>query len=321
MSALAAPGRGAVLLATRLGIALGQIAIVAVAVFALTALLPGDTAVVLLGEQADSGQVAALRERLGLDEPLGQRFLSWAAGILHGDLGTSLRTGIPVATELGQRAATTLVLALLTLAVVLPLALSAGVLSGLRAGSKFDRAVNFAVVLLNSVPEFAVALLLVGVLSVQAGLLPATAVGLSGWSLLSDPAVLVLPVAVLVGKQLCALSRQVRTGVVTADGSEFATHVRRAGLSESAVVLRHVLPNAVGPVLQQLARTVDGLLGGVVVIEALFALPGLGSGFVEAVKARDLPAVQGYALVFAAVTIGVNLVTDLAARHFRAETR
>lgn len=318
----AAPGvrvLGAVL--SRTGVAAAQIALVAVGVFGLTALLPGDTAEVVLGEHADAGQVDALRRRLGLDEPLGTRFLDWAAGILHGDLGTSLRTGRPVADEIAGNAATTVLLAALTLLIVLPLALWLGARSGLRAGSRFDRSVNFAVVLLNSVPEFALALLLVGVFSVQAGWLPATAAGLSGWSLSAEPAVLVLPVAVLVAKQLSALARQVRTGVVVANSAEFATHARRAGIGERGVVLRHVLPNALGPVLQQLARTVDGLLGGVIVVEALFALDGLGSGFVEAVRARDLPAVQGHALLFAAITIGVNLVIDLAARRFRAGAR
>ncbi|MEU6132780.1 ABC transporter permease [Saccharopolyspora sp. NPDC047091] len=305
----------------RLGVALVQIAVVAVGVFALTALLPGDTAQVVLGDHADTGQVRVLRERLGLDLPWGTRFAQWAGGVLHGDLGTSLRTGRPVLDEITGNAATTGLLTALTLLIVLPLAGWLGVRSGLRAGSRFDRTVNSVVVLLNSVPEFALALLLVGVFAVQAGWLPATAGGLSGWALMTQPAVLVLPVGVLVAKQLSSLARQVRTGVVTANGAEYATHVRRAGLGERQVVLRHVLPNTLGPVLQQLARTVDGLLGGVVVVEALFALGGLGSGFVEAVKARDLPVVQGYALLFAAITIGLNLGIDLVARRFRAGTR
>ncbi|WP_258341696.1 ABC transporter permease [Saccharopolyspora gregorii] len=319
MIAPAARASAAVL--PRLGVALVQIAAVAVGVFALTALLPGDTAQVVLGEHADTGQLEVLRRRLGLDQPWGTRFAQWAGGMLHGDLGTSLRTGRPVLDEITRNAATTALLTALTLLVVLPLAGWLGVRSGLRAGSRFDRAVNSVVVLLNSVPEFALALLLVGVFAVRAGWLPATAGGLSGWSLVTEPAVLVLPVGVLAAKQLSALARQVRTGVVTANGAEYATHVRRAGLGERDVVLRHVLPNTIGPVLQQLARTVDGLLGGVVVVEALFALGGIGSGFVEAVKARDLPVVQGYALLFAVITIGINLVIDLVARRFRAGAR
>ncbi|MFR9728290.1 ABC transporter permease [Saccharopolyspora sp. MS10] len=328
MIALAARPRGAVsggrvlgALLSRSAVALAQVAVVAVGVFALTALLPGDAAVVILGEHADAARLAALRERLGLERPLGERFLDWAAGLLRGDLGSSLRTGRPVLDEVTSHAATTVLLTALTLLVVLPLAGWLGVRSGLRAGSRFDRAVNAAAVVLNSVPEFALALLLVGVVSVEMGLLPATAAGESGWSLLADPAVLVLPVAVLVARQLGGLARQVRTGVVAGRDAGYAAHARRAGLGERAVVLRHVLPNVLGPVLQQLARTVDGLLGGVVVIEAVFALPGLGAGFVAAVRARDLPVVQGYALLFASITIGVNLLVDLVAHRFRAGAR
>ncbi|GAB2736700.1 ABC transporter permease [Salinifilum aidingensis] len=288
---------------------------VLVVVFALTSLLPGDTAAVILDEHADAEQVAALREQLGLDRPPPVRFLHWIGALLRGDLGTSLLTGTPVAEQLARDAATTALLTIPALVIVLPLALVIGVRSGLREGSRADRALNSATVLLTSVPEFALGLVLVGLLAVRWGWLPATAAGLSGWSLLSDPAVLVLPVAVLAAKHLCALSRQVRIGVAECSRAEYAVHARLLGLPERRVVLGHVLPNALVPAVQQLARTVDGLLGGVVVVEALFALPGMGSGFLEAVRARDLPAVQGYALVFALTTVLVNLLADLAAHR------
>lgn len=296
----------------RLITALFQAAAVLVVVFALTALLPGDTAAVILGEHATEQQVAVLRQQLGLDHPLHVRFLDWVGGLLHGDLGTSLLTGTPVLAGITDDIATTALLTSLTLVIVIPLALVIGVVSGLREGSRLDRALNVTTVLLNSVPEFALALLLIGVLAIGAGWLPATAAGLSGWSLLAYPAVLVLPVTVLAGKQLCALSRQIRIGVAESSNAAYAVHARLLGLPERTVVSRHVLVNALGPATQQLARTVDGLLGGVIVIEALFALPGMGAGFLEAVRARDLPTVQGYALVFALTTVVVNLLADLA---------
>ncbi|MEV0697002.1 ABC transporter permease [Saccharopolyspora sp. NPDC050389] len=299
----------------RLVIAALQLAAVAVTVFALTSILPGDTAVVVLGEHATDEQVAALRERLGLDRPLWERFADWLSGVLQGDLGTSLLTGTAVSDQIARGFATTALLALLALAVVIPLALAVGIGTGLRPGSLLDRGLNGAVVTLNSVPEFALALLLIALFALQLGWLPATAAGASGWALAAQPAVLVLPVGVLVSKQLCALARQVRIGVVEADNAEYAMHVRLHGLTERTVVLRHVLPNALGPAVQQLAQAVDGLLGGVVVVEAVFALPGMGSGFVGAVMARDLPAVQGYALVFAGTTIALNLFADVVARR------
>jgi len=295
----------------RVGAALVQVAVAAIAVFVLTALLPGDTAVVVLGEHADQQQLAALRAQLGLDDPLEQRFLNWVTGLLRGDLGVSLLTGAPVAEEIGRGLATTVLLAGATLLVLLPVAFATGVYCGLREDSRVAWAVNSLLLLLNAIPEFVLGLLLIGAVSVRAGWLPATAAGLSGWSLLSEPAVLVLPVLVLAAKQVCGLARQVRIGVIEANSAEYADHVRLLGLSEPVVVLRHVLPGGIRPALQQLARTVDGLLGGVVVVEALFAFPGVGSGFVEAVKARDLPLVQGYALLFAVTTVVLSLVADL----------
>lgn len=298
---------------TRSATAALQLVSVAAAVFALTSVLPGDTAVVVLGEHAADEQVAVLRHQLHLDRPPLERFAGWAVGLLHGDLGTSLLTGEPVVDGIARGFATTALLTALTLAVVVPLALLIGVHTGLRPGTVVDRVLNAAVVMLDAIPEFALALWLVAVFVLRLGWLPATAAGSSGWALAGEPAVLVLPVAVLASKQVCGLARQVRIGVTEADTAEYALHVRRHGLPERTVLVKHVLPNAAGPAVQQLARTVDGLLGGVVVVESLFALDGMGAGFLDAVMARDLPVVQGYALVFAATTIGLNLVADLVA--------
>src|SRR5690606_34387627 len=175
----------------RVGAALVQVAVAAIAVFVLTALLPGDTAVVVLGEHADQQQLAALRAQLGLDDPLEQRFLNWVTGLLRGDLGVSLLTGAPVAEGIGRGLATTVLVAGATLLVLLPVAFATGVYCGLREDSRVAWAVNSLLLLLNAIPEFVLGLLLIGAVSVRAGWLPATAAGLSGWSLLSEPAVLV----------------------------------------------------------------------------------------------------------------------------------
>ncbi len=281
------------------------------AAFGLTALLPGDAAVVVLGEQATPEQIEVVRHQLGLDQPLVDRFLGWSGKLFSGDLGNSLVTGLPVTDEIGRRFASTALLAGVTLLVLLPLAFSLGLASGLREGSRTDRALNVVTILLHSMPEFVLGLLLLAGLSVYFGLLPATAAGASGLALLGRPAVLVLPVIVLVSRQLCDLARQIRIGVAEHTVGEPASHLRLLGLGERMVVLRHVLPNALAPIVQQLARSVEGLLGGAVIVESLFAISGLGTGFVEAVQNRDIPAVQGYALVFAAVVVTVNLCADL----------
>lgn len=293
--------------AGRVAVAFGQLAAASVIVFLMTSLLPGDTADVVLGPDATAEQIATVRVQLGLDRPLPERFADWAGGLLTGDLGKSLVTGQPVTTEMGTRLASTAVLAGLAMAVLVPIALSAGVVAGRRPGSGIDRMLTGGLAAAQAAPEFALGLVLVAVFSLQLGWLPATAGGGS----FTGPAVLVLPVVVLAVHQVGRLARQVRIGVVETDRSDHVLHLRRHGLPERVVLWRHVLPGAVLPSIQQLARIVDHLLSGVVVVEALFALPGIGAGFVEAVQSRDLPVVQGYALVYAATTVMINLAADL----------
>ncbi|EWC62399.1 Dipeptide transport system permease protein DppB [Actinokineospora spheciospongiae] len=298
--------------ARRLGLSAVQALVVLVATFGMTALLPGDASSVVLTEHAAPEDVAVVRARLGLDQPLTVRFGHWISGLFTGDLGESLVTALPVAEEIGRRLAATALLAGVTLLVLLPLALLVGVASGLREGSRVDRVLTSVAVLLHAVPEFVLGLLLVAGLAVHGGLFPATAAGVD---LLARPEVLVLPVTVLVARQLCDLARQIRIGVAEHSAGEVAGHLRLLGLPEHAVVLRHVLPGASAPVVQQLARTVEGLLTGAVVVESLFAVPGLGTGFVEAVQNRDIPQIQGYVLVFAGVVVLGNLAADLVAHR------
>ncbi|MFG3259756.1 ABC transporter permease [Streptomyces sp. NPDC048172] len=292
-----------------------QSLVVLVAVFAVGSLLPGDTADVLRGEHGTPEQVAALRGRLGLDQPVWARFWHWLGGLLGGDLGLSSTTGLPVDEDLGRRIGVTLLLGVPALALVTVLAPLLGTVSGLREGSRLDRALNTIAVVLHSVPEFVLALLLVASVSLTAGLLPATAVGMDTAALLAQPAVLVLPVLVLTARHLCDLARQIRAGVAAGRHGPVAGHLRLLGVRERTVVLRHVLPGALGPAAQQFARCVEGLLGGAVLVEAVFGFRGLGSGFIEAVQNRDLPQVQAYALLFAGTAVAVNLLGDLAAHR------
>lgn len=291
----------------RVAVALAQLAAVSVIVFALTTLLPGDAAEVVLGADATEEQIATVRAQLGLDRPPLERFGEWVGGLFQGDLGTSLVTEQPVTTVIAGELGSTAVVAAAAVVVFVPLSVGVGVIAGRRPGSALDRVLTALLVVGQAIPEFALGLVLVAVFSLQLGLLPATAAG-GGL----EPTLLILPVAVLVIHQLGRVARQIRIGVVDTDRSEHVVHLRRLGLRERAVLWRHVVPGAIVPALQQLARVVDGFVAGVVVVEALFALSGVGSGFVEAVLARDLPMVQGYALLFAAITITVNLAADVA---------
>ena len=196
-----------------------------------------------------------------------------------------------------------------TLILLLPLSIGLGVAAARRRGRWPDRLITTFTVGLYSVPEFALAVLLVSVFAIGLAWLPPTAVGVP--SLLAEPAVLVLPLLVLLARPICSIARLVRAGMIEALDSDYVAHIRRAGIAERRVVFAHALPNAIAPATAQIARTADWLLGGVIVVESVFVIPGLGTALVDAVNARDLPVVQGIAAVFGATTVLVNLGADL----------
>ncbi|WP_424185985.1 ABC transporter permease [Actinokineospora sp. G85] len=297
-------------LARRCLLGIGQVLALAVLVFLLVEALPGDAAVTIAGDDPDPGRIERIRAELGLDRPLGERFADWLGSLLTGDLGQSAISGRPVAEVIGAGLGITVLLAAVTLVLLVPLSFGVGVLAARRPGSRLDRVLTTVFVGLHAVPEFALAVPLVLVFGLGLMWLPPTAVGADP---LLDPLVLVLPVVVLLARPVCSVARLVRAEMVRAQGSEYVRHAVRLGLSPRRVRWGHALPNAVAPAVTQLARTVDWLLGGVVVVEAVFVLPGLGTALVDSVAARDLPVVQGLALVFGVTTVAANLAADLVA--------
>ncbi|AYL39202.1 ABC transporter permease [Streptomyces fungicidicus] len=295
---------------------LGALQTVAVVllVFALTEALPGDAAVALAGDQPDPARVSAIREAMRLDRPAWERLADWAAGLLHGDLGTSLVSGRPVSQYLADGFGPTLLLATLTVALLVPAGFGLGVLAARYAGRAADRLISSVTLAVYAVPEFALGVLLVTVFALRLGWLPPTAVGY-GTDLLAHPAALVLPVLVLLSRPVCSLVRLVRAGMIDALASPHVAQARRYGVSGARLRYTHALPGALAPAAQQLARTVDWLLCGVVVVEALFVIPGLGTVLLGAVAERDVPAVQGLAVVFGVLTVVLNLGADLVAHR------
>lgn len=296
--------------ARRLALGLVQVLAVVTVVFLLVQALPGDAAVALAGDNPDPQRIEAIRSSMGLDRPVAERFEEWLVGLARLDFGASLVSGRPVAEFLVDGIGPTVVLAVSTLVLLLPISVLVGVLAALREGSLLDRALTSVSVALHSIPEFALAVVLIALFGVQLGWLPPTAVGAD---LLAEPAVLVLPLVVLLARPICSISRLVRAGMVDALASDYVRHARRLGIGETRVRFAHALPNALAPAVQQVARTTDWLLGGVIVVEAVFVIPGLGTILVDAVAGRDLPVVQGLAVVFAVTTVAVNLVADLVA--------
>ncbi|GAB2673909.1 ABC transporter permease [Kribbella swartbergensis] len=303
--------------AQRAALAVGQLAVLSVLVFVLTALLPGDAADLRFTETLTPEQVDRMRTQLGLDQPAIERFTHWLGNVLTGDLGTSLISGGPVIDIVKDSIGATLVLTLATLAVVVPLAVALGIVMGTRENGRLDRAITSITLALSAIPDFVIAVVLVAVFSLKLGWLPATWVG---GDLLASPGLLVLPVAVLFGRTVCLLSRQVRAGTITALHAEYVVQARRLGVPRRRLLLRHVLPNAAVPGVQELARTGDTLLGGVLVVEAIFAIPGFATALVDGVETRDVPVVQGLTLVLAVAALVINLGADLVCNRLVPRT-
>ncbi|MGW1491212.1 ABC transporter permease [Streptomyces sp. NPDC002402] len=301
--------------ARRLLLGVAQTAAVVLLVFALTEALPGDAAVALAGDQPDPQRIAAIREALHLDRPAYERLADWAAGLLHGDFGTSLTSGRPVSSYIADGFGPTLLLAVPTMVLLVPAGVGLGVLAARHEGRLADRLVSSVTLGVYAVPEFAFGVLLITVFALRLGWLPPTAVGY-GTDLLAHPAALVLPVLVLLSRPVCSLARLVRAGMIDALASPYIAQARRYGISGARIRYAHALPGAIAPAAQQLARTIDWLLCGVIVVEALYAIPGLGTVLMNAVAERDVPVVQGLAVVFGLTAVVLNLVADLVVHRF-----
>ncbi|MFE4689601.1 ABC transporter permease [Streptomyces sp. NPDC056749] len=287
-----------------------QTAAVVLLVFGLTEALPGDAAVAFAGDQPDPQRIAAVREAMGLDRPAHERLAEWVVGLLRGDFGTSLASGRPVAGFLADGFGPTLLLATLTVLILVPVAVGLGVLAARHEGRLTDRLISSTTLGVYAVPEFALGVLLVSVFALRLGWLPPTAVGY-GTDLAAHPAALVLPVLVLLARPVCSLARLVRAGMIDALAAPWTAHAGRYGIPGARIRYGHALPNALAPATQQLARTIDWLLCGVIVVEALYVIPGLGTVLMNAVADRDIPVVQGLAVVFGVATVVLNLGADL----------
>ncbi|RCG24703.1 ABC transporter permease [Streptomyces diacarni] len=299
----------------RVLLAIAQLTLLSVLVFLLTSLLPGDAADVLFNDKTGTEQIARLRHEMGLDQPPAQRFLDWAKDLLTGDAGTSLTGGQPVSGIVAHSVGATALLAGVTAVIAVPVALVLGLVTGCRAGGRLDRTVTAVTLALGSVPDFVLSLALVAVFALKLGWLPSTWIGATTGDLLTRPGLLVLPVAVLLARTVSQLIRQFRAGTLGALNSGYAQQARRLGVPRTRLLLRHVLPNAAVPGVQQLARTGDALLGGVLVVEAVFAVPGAATALIEAVRSRDVPTVQALTLLLAAAALFLNVAADLVSHR------
>lgn len=286
-------------------------AMVAVVVFAILRLTPGDPAAIIAGDGATTEQLEQMRVHMGLDKPVYIQFFVWLLQLLRGDLGVSLISGIPVATIIGDRIGPTVALGTSIIVFSVIVAIPLGVIAAWRQGSSLDRAIMAFSVFGFSVPVFVIGYLLIMVFAIMLDWLP-----VQGYRPLADGAWpffqrLILPTLALSTAYIALIARITRTSVLEVMGEDFIRTARAKGLNESAVLKRHALPNAAVPIVTIIGVGVAALISGVVVTESVFNLPGLGRLVVEAVLARDYPVIQGLILFFSFVYIMINLVVDV----------
>ena len=285
---------------------------VSVLVFAVLHLAPGDPAAIMLGAQATKEDVERLRRDLGLDEPLVVQYLNWIGQVARGDLGRSIPLGRAVLPEVLLRFKATLLLTAGALAIAVLLGLIAGIVSAVKQYSWLDRMSMGVAVTGVSLPVFWTGIMLIIVFALQLRWFPSSGMSSPYGSGVADVLWhLVLPAVTLGTASAAALARLTRSSLLEIIRQDYVRSARAKGLAERAVITRHVLKNAVNPIITVLGVQVGFLLGGAILTETVFSWPGLGSMMVRAIQARDYPLVQGGVLLIATTFVLVNLVVDL----------
>lgn len=285
--------------------------IVSLIVFSLLHLTPGDPAQSMLGEEATPESIAALRNQLGLDEPLPVQYVKWASSVLQGDLGRSIRSNQPVSEAIIARLPVTIELAILSVLVSLIIAIPVGIIAAMRRNSPLDTASTTVALLGVSIPNFFLAILLIFLFSVRLGWL--SPIGYTPF--LEDPLDnlkrMIMP-ALTLGTALSAIvMRMTRSSLLEVLDQDYVRTARAKGLREARVVRVHALKNAMVPVVTVVGLQIGGLLGGTIITETIFVLPGIGRLLVDAIFQRDFPLVQGVVLFAALAFLFANLAVDL----------
>jgi peptide/nickel transport system permease protein len=308
-------------LARRLLSTIPVLLIVSLLVFLMLRLTPGDPAAVLAGDAASTEQIARIRTGLGLDRSIPEQYLIWFGHLLTGDLGQSFYYKTDVTTLIGQRLEPTVSLALITIVLAVGVAVPLGVLAAWRFGGWLDRSLMGFSVLGFSVPVFVLAYLLIWLVSLKLGWLP-----VQGYKRIANGAGpwlvhLLLPSITLSVIYIALIARVTRASVLDTLGEDYIRTARAKGLPETKVLLRHALANAAVPIITVIGIGIALLIGGVVVTESVYAIPGLGRLTVDAVLARDFPTIQGVILLFSFVYVMINLLVDLSYVFFDPRIR
>jgi peptide/nickel transport system permease protein len=295
--------------------------IISMIAFALVLMMPGDPAITIAGDSASEERIEAIRESLGENDPVIVRYWDWATAALTGDFGDSLITGQPVSEALGKRLPVTISLTLIALLFALMISLPAGLIAGLNPGSWFDRTLTVGASMGVAIPSFWLGLMLVVFFAINNDWLPA----IGYVSLGEDPTEwlrhLLLPAFALGLASAATLTRQLRSAVIGVMEQDYIRTAKAKGLPRRKVVSKHLLKNASIPAVTALGLQIPILLSGTVIIEALFALNGMGQYAAEAVFARDIPVVQAVVLFSAVIVVFSNLAVDISYGYFNPKTR
>ncbi len=285
--------------------------LVSVLVFSLIHLIPGDPAVSILGEEATPQAVAALRANLGLDQPIPVQYAKWLGSVLRGDLGRSIRSNQPVSEAIAERLPVTVELAILSIAISLSIAIPAGIVAAMRRNSVLDAGSTFVALLGVSLPNFFLAILLILIFGVHLQVLPPFGYQPITQGLGGNLQRMILP-AITLGTALAAIvTRMMRSSLLEVLDQDYIRTARAKGLREGRMVQAHALKNALMPVVTIVGLQIGGLLGGAIITESIFVLPGIGRLLVDAIFQRDFPLVQGVVLFVSLAFLFSNFAVDM----------
>lgn len=297
----------------RILIGIATLWVVSVLVFVGTEILPGDVAQILLGQSATPESLAALRAELGLDQPAYVRYFEWLNGMATGDLGISKAGGATISSLIDFRLGNTLYMGGIVAAISVPLSIVLGLMAAMYPGTWLDRSLTFGTMSLVAVPEFLIATFLVLFLAVKLRWLPSIAYmsgGESFWQLMRALAMPILTLVIVVSAQMI---RMTRAGILNVMNSPYIEMAILKGVPRKRIILRHALFNAIGPIINVIALNLAYLVSGVVIVETIFAYPGLAKLMIDAVQTRDLPLVQACAMIFSGIYVILLLTADVAA--------
>jgi peptide/nickel transport system permease protein len=299
------------LIAQRLALGLLLLLAASVLIFAGTSILPGDVAQSILGQSATPEALANLRRELGLNDPAVTRYFSWLGGVLQGDLGTALTNGRDIAESLGGRLKNTLFLAFWAAAISVPLAIFLGLLAVRYKDRWPDKLISAVTLTTISIPEFMIGYVLIYWVAIKWRMFPSVAIINDSMTLGAKLNAIAIPVMVLTLVVLAHMMRMTRAAILNVMQSAYIETAELKGLGMLKIIRKHAFPNAIAPIVNVVMLNLAYLVVGVVVVEVVFAYPGMGQYLVDHVSKRDVPVVQACGLIFAAVYIGLNLVADI----------